>query len=257
MTQPMVLHLSGSGAIIGENNLQPTDRGLLLADGLFETLLYQNQGLAFFSKHYKRLRLGAECLAIPFDVSENQLQNMVLQHIQSRHTSLGPKKTDKPNPETHAIRITLTRGASKTRGITPPSQPAPTLIISTHPYTAPNKSLSLFILENFPITTNLLSQHKTLNYTDHVYAKQQAMEQGFDDAVLLNHKSHVISTTCANIFAKVHGVWTTPKISDGALPGIMRAAVIQEAKEKGGKIIERSITPEELHNAESLFVTTV
>lgn len=49
------------------------DRGLLLGDGLFETIRVENNILLFFDAHYQRLKQGALALAIDFTLSAQQI----------------------------------------------------------------------------------------------------------------------------------------------------------------------------------------
>tara|TARA_S200000501_G_scaffold347508_1_gene361909 strand:+ start:1 stop:891 length:891 start_codon:yes stop_codon:yes gene_type:complete len=86
-------------------------------------------------------------------------------------------------------------------------------------------------------------------------SKHQAESQGFTDSLMLDHEGNIAEATGANIFFKnKNGELHTP-IPDSFLDGITRREVIKIAKNKGIKIIERKIKPDELKNFTSCFLT--
>lgn len=85
-------------------------------------------------------------------------------------------------------------------------------------------------------------------------SKKLAVEQGFDDALMLDYRGYVAEATGANFFMVVNGVIHTP-IADCFLNGITRQTVIALAKEAGIEVVERHIRPEELGDAQEVFLT--
>lgn len=92
-------------------------------------------------------------------------------------------------------------------------------------------------------------------YINSVLAKQDAIDSGYDDCILLDSHGHVCELSAANIFIIRDGVILTPDIASDLLEGINRRTVIEMAKELGLEIIERSIDLTELYVAEEVFVT--
>ncbi|GAI23089.1 unnamed protein product [marine sediment metagenome] len=87
-------------------------------------------------------------------------------------------------------------------------------------------------------------------------AKTEAVEKGFDEAILLTHDGHVSEGSGENIFLVIDGQLVTPPSSDNILIGITRDTVITLAKsELGIETIERSIAPGELYTADECFLT--
>ncbi|HWL69028.1 MAG TPA: branched-chain amino acid aminotransferase [Geminicoccus sp.] len=84
--------------------------------------------------------------------------------------------------------------------------------------------------------------------------KHAAEAKGFGDALMLDYRGYVAETTGANIFLVMGGKLHTP-IADCFLNGITRRTVIGLAKARGIEVIERHIKPEELANAQEIFVT--
>ena len=86
-------------------------------------------------------------------------------------------------------------------------------------------------------------------------SKHEAEKEGFTDSLMLDYQDNVAEATGANIFFKNNqGELHTP-IPDSFLDGITRRSIIEIAKSKNIKIIERKIKPEELANFTGCFLT--
>ena len=86
-------------------------------------------------------------------------------------------------------------------------------------------------------------------------AEAAAESKGYTDSLMLDHEGNIAEATGANIFFKDNsGTLHTP-IPDSFLDGITRRCVIEIAKAKGIKIIERKIKPEEISNFVGCFLT--
>ena len=86
-------------------------------------------------------------------------------------------------------------------------------------------------------------------------SKHEAESQGFADSLMLDHDGNIAEATGANIFFKdKEGSLHTP-IPDSFLDGITRRCVIDLAKSKKIKVIERKIKPTEMSNFVGCFLT--
>jgi len=86
-------------------------------------------------------------------------------------------------------------------------------------------------------------------------SKHEAEQQGFSDSLMLDHEGNVAEATGANIFFKdKEGSLHTPT-PDSFLDGITRRTVIEIAKSKKIKVIERKISPDELSKFVGCFLT--
>ncbi len=85
-------------------------------------------------------------------------------------------------------------------------------------------------------------------------SKHEAEAQGFHDALMLDYRGLVAEATGANIFIVQKGILHTP-VPDCFLDGITRRSVIGLARKRGMEIVERQIRPEELAEAEEVFLT--
>ena len=86
-------------------------------------------------------------------------------------------------------------------------------------------------------------------------SKHEAEKNGFTDSLMLDYQDNIAEATGANVFFKnSKGELHTP-IPDSFLDGITRRSIIEIAKSKNIKIIERKIKPEELSNFTGCFLT--
>jgi branched-chain amino acid aminotransferase len=85
-------------------------------------------------------------------------------------------------------------------------------------------------------------------------SKHQALNSGYDDALMLDSNGDVAEATGANIFLIFNGELHTP-IPDCFLDGITRRTVMELAENKGIKVVERKITTAELSQASEVFLT--
>jgi branched-chain amino acid aminotransferase len=91
-------------------------------------------------------------------------------------------------------------------------------------------------------------------YCINTIVKQKALANGFDDAMMLDYRGYIAEATTSNIFI-VFGQEVHTPIADCFLNGITRQTVIELAQKNGFKTIERHIKPEELKNADEVFIT--
>ncbi len=85
-------------------------------------------------------------------------------------------------------------------------------------------------------------------------SKHAAEAEGYDDALMLDWRGRVAEATGANIFLVQDGALHTPK-PDFFLDGITRRTVIALAKKRGIEVVERAIMPEDLTQADEVFLT--
>ena len=85
-------------------------------------------------------------------------------------------------------------------------------------------------------------------------SKHESEKNGYTDALMLDYKGRVAESTGANIFFVIGGEIHTP-VPDCFLNGITRQTVIDLAQQQGIKVIEREIYPDEIKNADEIFLT--
>lgn len=244
MTSPTVLArqawLNGQFLAVDAVNISPTDRGFLLGDGLFETLRADNNHIQCLNAHLNRLIQSAKLLRIPFDPNPIPLAiNTLLEKLQAPCA---------------AIRITLTRGLSRQRGLAL-SEATPTLLITAEPYTPPTQPWRAMISNWRRSSLQPYARLKQLHYQPSIQALFEAQSHGYDEAIMLNEKGDVVCSSRGNLFIQQNGCIKTPPIASGALPGVMRAKVLNDFKAQGQTVIITTLAPQDLHICESAFIT--
>lgn len=93
------------------------------------------------------------------------------------------------------------------------------------------------------------------HYANSVLAAHEAIDRGYDDAILLNQDGTVSSATGENIFFTRDGTLTTNDTTSSIVPGITRDTILTLAKEAGVPLEVRPFTREELMRADEVFLT--
>lgn len=222
-----------------EARIAPSDRGLLLGDGLFETLRVADGRPLHLARHLARLRLGAAVLELPVPLDDAGFATAMASLLESRGLSEA------------SLRLTLTRGGGP-RGLLPPAEPAPTLLLTAAPLPPPLPPARVVVARGTRRNEHSpLSRIKSLCCLDNVLARQEAAQRDADDAVLLNTAGRVAEASAANLFLVLDGVLVTPAVDEGVLPGVRRAAVMAARP-----VIERPVTADELAAAGEIFLTS-
>jgi branched-chain amino acid aminotransferase len=95
----------------------------------------------------------------------------------------------------------------------------------------------------------------TGGYVNAALAKSEALESGFDEAIVLSHDGHVSEGSAENLFMLKEGAFSTPPVTDDILEGITRRLVIGLIRDElGMPVIERSIDRTELYTCEEMFL---
>ena len=93
------------------------------------------------------------------------------------------------------------------------------------------------------------------NYSNAALARIEALENGYDEAIMLNYSGKVSEGSAENIFIIKDNIIQTPPLSSGLLEGITRDSVIQIIEENGGFVIERDLERDDLYAADEIFMT--
>jgi branched-chain amino acid aminotransferase len=101
-----------------------------------------------------------------------------------------------------------------------------------------------------------MTQAKTVsNYTNSILANMEALDDGYDEALLLDASGFVSEGAGENIFVVKGGVVYTPDLSAGALNGITRNTILHICKDLGLEVVQKRITRDEVYIADEAFFT--
>jgi len=193
------------------------DRGFQLGDGLFETLRVRRGVAIEVDLHLARLREGMGVLAIPMPWSDAELAAAIASVVAEN------------SPGDAAVRITVSRGAPKGRGLLPGGwrELRPTVVIQAWPHVPVAEAVlargvRVVIASGRRDPAFPLATVKTTSRADHVHAKLEAELAGSDDAITLTLDGHVAEATTASVAIVVGQRVLTPPLTAGILAGTTR-----------------------------------
>ena len=93
------------------------------------------------------------------------------------------------------------------------------------------------------------------NYTNSILANMEALDDGYDEALLLDASGFVSEGAGENVFVIKGGVVYTPDLSAGALNGITRNTILHICKDLGIDLVQKRITRDEVYIADEAFFT--
>ena len=222
----------------GELTVPIDERGLLLADGLFETLLVEEGRIRLLAEHLARWQTGAALLALPPPPSAGLLEPLVAAAV------------GRSGIHTGALRFNWSRGsAGAARGLDLPAAGAMVprfwlQLTACRPAFAPLTVLISRQERRNP--TSLLSRCKTFAYGAQLQARREAREAGAEEALLLATGGELSCGAAANLLVRQGGQWLTPPLTSGCLPGVMRGRALSL-----GTARETPLMPEALEQGEA------
>ena len=93
------------------------------------------------------------------------------------------------------------------------------------------------------------------NYLNSIIATQEAKRNGYDEAILLDHKGNVSEAPGENIFIVRDGRLITPPLSSSALEGITRDSIIKIGRDLNFEVSEKFVTKSDLISSDEIFLT--
>jgi branched-chain amino acid aminotransferase len=213
-----------------------TDHGLLVGDGVFETLKVTEDGAFAVRRHLNRMSRSAAALRLPAP-DHGQIREAIAAVLDGRDFSRGK------------LRVTFTggRGPLGSEAAYGP----PTLIVAVAPV---NAAQPLTSIVTAPWTRNehgALAGVKSTSYAENVRALGHAVEREAAEAIFLNTAGHVCEGTGTNIFLILGGTVVTPPLIAGPLAGITRELIMEWSP-----VEERALTLEEAQRADEVFITS-
>jgi branched-subunit amino acid aminotransferase/4-amino-4-deoxychorismate lyase len=234
------------------------DRGFQLGDGIFETLRARGGRATELDEHLARLGRSAAGLDIdlPADIDDRIRAGIA--------RVLEIEGLDGPAADA-SVRITVTRGAFRGRGLLPPAAAgpagamAPTIVIQAWPISPPppghlTDGLHLVASAIRRDPENPLATLKTTSRADFVHARLEARRAGADDALFLTTDGHLSEGTSANVFLVRGDELATPDLACAILPGTTRSWVLGWALRAGLRPVEGWLTTRELAEADEAFL---
>lgn len=93
------------------------------------------------------------------------------------------------------------------------------------------------------------------NYANAALARVEALNNGYDEAIMLNYHGKITEGSAENIFVIRNGEIFTPPLTSGILEGITRDSAIQILRADGQNVIERELDRDDIYSADEIFMT--
>jgi len=232
----MVVWINGALVPDDEAKISIFDHGLVVGDGVFETVKVAN-GVPFaLTRHLARLGRSAAGLGLP-EPDLDQIRAGAMAVIEAS-----------PATPLARLRITATAGISPL-GSERGNSPA-TAIVALAEQRPPAESVDV-VVAPWPRNENgALAGLKTTSYADNVRALAYAAERGGSEAIFSNIAGNLCEGTGSNVFVVFGGRLITPPLSSGCLAGVTRALVIEWTG-----AAEDDVPLDDLSNADEAFLT--
>jgi branched-chain amino acid aminotransferase len=240
-----LIYIDGKYYPKSEAKISVYDHGFLYGDGVFEGIRVYNSHVFKLEEHLNRLYDSAKSIALSIPLGKVEFREAILETI--RKNSLRDAY----------LRVVVTRGYGDL-GLNPVKCAKASVVIIAD-YIAPlyegisAKAIVAATRRNNP--DSLDPQIKSLNYLNNILAKMEANRAGVDEAIMLNQQGMVCEGTSDNLFVVKNGILITPPLSDGALGGITRSAVLELAAQLKIPVEEKSITVHEIMASDEAFLT--
>ncbi len=244
----MKIWLDGKLVNQDEAKVSVFDHATLYGDGCFEGIRFYSGKVFRLEEHIVRLFNSMRYLNIALPWSFEEVCKATEETVAASGMEDG------------YIRLVVTRGVGDL-GLNPANCPKPSMFIivqniALYPKEMYDKGLSM-ITSSFrrPNADVLCQQVKSLNYLNGISAKMEAVRMGAGEALMLNQRGNVAECTGDNIFIVTNGVVVTPPLTESALGGITRHAVMDICAELGIPCVERVMNRFDILSADECFLT--
>lgn len=224
------------------------DHGFLYGDGVYETLRVYQGRIFLLERHLARLRRSCELIGLVLPIQEDDWKAIITEMVVRNEL------------EDASLRVTISRGEGEL-GIDPGLCPRPTIVVMakslvSHPALMREQGVRLQLVSVRRNPESAQSpQIKSLSFLNNILAKQEAVQAGAFDALMLNMDGHVTECTTSNIFFVANHRLHTPSVACGILQGITREVVIGLAKELEIDVKEGAYAPVDVFQADECFIT--
>jgi para-aminobenzoate synthetase/4-amino-4-deoxychorismate lyase len=193
---------------------------------IFETLLWQ-EGYTLLEEHVRRMAATAEYFGFPFD--EARLRRLLKETAQSFSLEASISKAGR------RVRAALTASGA---------------LQITHSELSATTSGRVGISRHRAASHDRFLFHKTTVRRLYDEEFKRAQAAGYDDVLFFNERGELTEGCIHNVFVVKQGVWSTPPVRCGLLPGVYRAKVLRENPEAR----EATLTIEDLAQADAIYL---
>ncbi|PIC65203.1 D-amino-acid transaminase [Sporosarcina sp. P13] len=225
-------------------NLSVNDRGYAFGDGVYEVIKVYDGVLYTAQEHLERFLESAKKIRMPIPYTIEQLTNIVQKLLEENQLSVGH------------IYLQVTRGVAPRAHQFPGRDVPPVMIGYTVVNPRPLEYLKMgTAMKSVEDMRWLRCDIKSLNLLGNVLAKQEALEQGCQEALFVRD-GLVREGSASNVFGIKDGILHTHPANNYILNGITRRVVLQLAKHLAIPVEEKEFTLAEALAMDEFFFTS-
>lgn len=220
------------------------DRGYQFGDGVYEVIRVYNGKIFTVQEHLRRLEKSLTDIEISLPLILGQLREKLEELVLKNKLDNG------------MIYLQVTRGVAPRNHAFPTEVTAPTFVAYVNEIERPIESFQSGV--KTIITEDLRwlrCDIKSLNLLGNVLAKQKAVQEGCNEAIL-HRGQEVTEGSTSNVFIVKNGVVITHESNHYILKGITKEVVLQVCARQNIPVEERTFTLEELAQADEVFLTS-
>ena len=238
------VYLNGAFMAREKASVSVLDRGFLLGDGVYEVIPVYHAKLFRLDEHLCRLQNSLDAVGIRNPYAQQQWHEMLEQLIQRNGGG------------DLSVYLQVTRGVAE-RDHAFPKDVEPTVFAMANPIKPPNpswdeKGVAAMVLEDDRWKH---CDIKSISLQPNVLLRQRAIDNGFDEAVLVRD-GFVTEGAASNLFIVKNGEVATPPKNAYLLPGITRDLVVELLERHNITCTERGIVRDELFDADEVWLSS-
>jgi branched-chain amino acid aminotransferase len=247
--EEILISINGEFFKRNEAKISVFDSGYLVGDGVWEGFRLKNGKLIFLKEHLNRLWQSGKAVHMKFPFSKKELEKSVWDILNANDMTDGVH-----------IRLMVTRGIKKTPSQDPRLTISGPNVVIIPEYKKADEStrkngITLFTSSVKRGSPDYLDPRLNCHSKLHeVQALIQAIEAGYDEALMLDINGFVSTCNATNFFMVKNGeVWTST--GEYCMNGITRANIIRVCKENNIPCVQKNFSLFEVYDADECFVT--
>lgn len=236
MAEPVVW-IDGALVPAAQARVSAFDRGLLLGDGVFETIRAVGAVPLAARRHLARLRRSAEGVGIDLPYDEGELRAAMAAVLE---------RMDAPEAR---VRITVTAGVGALGPVRDGA--APTVLVAAGVLEPPSATTAVCTVPWPSNERSPLAGVKSTSRGEGVVALAHARARGCSEALHADTAGRLCEGTASNVFLVLDGALVTPSLATGCLPGVTRELVLELTDAE-----EADVPMSALERASEVFLTS-
>lgn len=212
------------------------DRGFLFGDSIYEVVRTVGAEPFGWPEHWQRLVASAAAIRLRLDLDEAAIARRIAATLAAS------------GPGDRYVRVVVSRGAGSAPNIDlATATGAPCWVVMVRELAAMSGAPSrLAVIDRLRNDRRALDPAaKSGNYLNNVLGLAEAKDLGATDCLMCNAQGFVTEASTSNVFARIDGVWLTPRLDDGILADVRQPRQQVRARDAGGPAARRRGLPVE------------